>query len=81
VDFAAVVGGDVFDDGQPQAGAAGGAGAGLVDAEKAFADALLVLGGDAQAAIGDGDFDVGALGAGIQAAVHAVSEPSVVAGT
>ena len=36
-----MVGGDVFDDGETEAGAAGGAGAGLVDAEEAFEDALL----------------------------------------
>ena len=40
----------------------------MVDAEKAFEDALLVFGGDTQTAVGDRDFDVGALGAGIQAA-------------
>src|SRR5947209_13274978 len=68
VDFAAVVGGDVFDDGQSQAGAAGGPGAGLVDAKEAFEDALLVFGVDAQAAVGDGDFDVGAVRAGLEAA-------------
>ena len=63
-----MVGGDVFDDGQSQAGAAGGPGAGLVDAKEAFEDALLVFGVDAQAAVGDGDFDVGAVRAGLEAA-------------
>jgi hypothetical protein len=49
---------------EPVPGAAGGAGAGLVDAEEAFEDALLVFGVslvfgvDAQAAVGDGNFDV-----------------------
>jgi len=53
LDFAAVVGGDVFDDGQAQAGAAGGSGAGLVDA---------------QATVGDGDFDESAVRAAVEAA-------------
>ena len=63
-----MVGGDVFDDGQSQAGAAGGSGAGLVDAKEAFEDALLVFLFDAQATVGDGDFDESAVRAAVEAA-------------
>ena len=55
LDHSAVVGRDVFDDGQTQAGAAGHPGAGLIDAEKPFEDALLIVGGDADTAVGDRD--------------------------
>jgi len=50
-----VVGGDVFDDRQPQPGAPGGAAARLVDAEEPLEHLFLMLEGDAQAAVGDGD--------------------------
>lgn len=47
----------MLDDGQPQTGSPGGAGAGGVDAVEALEDALLVLVGDADALVGDGDLD------------------------
>src|SRR4051812_19873524 len=54
-DLAAVVGQHVLDDRQAQPGAPGGPGAGRVDPEEPLEDPLLVLGGDADAAVGDRD--------------------------
>ena len=53
-----VVGRDVLDDGQAEAGAAGGARTRLVDPEEPLEDPLLVLAGDADTAVGDRDLDV-----------------------
>src|SRR5690348_14000028 len=52
-DGSVVIGGDVLDDRKAQAGAAGGTGAGLVDAEEALEHPLLVLARDADTAVGD----------------------------
>ena len=49
---------DVLDDGQAQAGAAGLAGAGFVNAVEALEDAVEVLGGDAGAEVLDGELDL-----------------------
>src|SRR5690348_30887 len=57
-DLPAVRGGHVLDDRQTQPGAAGGTGAGRVDAVEALEDALLVLVRDADALVGHGDLDV-----------------------
>ena len=54
---APVVGADVLDDRQAQAGAAGGARAGGVDPVEALEDALLLGRGDALALVGDGHLD------------------------
>ena len=63
-DVAAVGGGDVLDDREPEAGAAGGAVAGRVDAVEPLEDAVDVLGGDADALVDHRDLDLLALGAG-----------------
>ena len=52
-DLAAVVGGDVADDGQAEPGAAGVAAAGPVDPVEALEDAVEVAGRDADALVGD----------------------------
>lgn len=57
-DLPAVRGGHVLHDRQPQSRTAGGTGASGVDAVEALEDALLVLVGDADALVGDGDLDV-----------------------
>ena len=62
VDGAVVEEGDVFDDGEAEAGAAVFAGAVLVDAVEAFEEAGEVLGGDAAAAVGDGEDGVAVFG-------------------
>ena len=49
---------DVLDDGEAEAGAAGFARAGLVDAIEALEDALQVLGGDAGAEVLNGELDL-----------------------
>lgn len=54
----------MLDDGQAEARAAGGPGAGGVDAVEALEDALLVLVGDPDALVGDGDLDEVAAGGG-----------------
>ncbi len=56
-DLPAVRGGHVFHDREAQPRAAGGTGAGGVDAVEALEDALLVLVGDADALVGHGDLD------------------------
>src|SRR5437879_5534590 len=56
-DLPAVRGGHVLDDRETEARAARGTGAGRVDAVEALEDALLVLVGDADALVGDGDLD------------------------
>ena len=62
---AAVVGlDDVFDDGEAESGAALFAGAGFVDAEEAFEDALAGVFGDAGSVVGDVDGDVAVVGVG-----------------
>ncbi len=62
---AAVVGlDDVFDDGETESGAALFAGAGFVDAEEAFEDALLGVFWDAGSVVGDVDGDVVVVGVG-----------------
>src|SRR5690606_14626367 len=63
-DVPAVRGGHVLDDRQAQARAAGGPGAGRVDAVEALEDAFLVLLGDADALVGDRDLHHGAAGPG-----------------
>src|SRR5690606_8074553 len=62
---AAVGGGDVLDDGEPQAGAAGGAVAGGVHAVEALEDALDLLRGDADALVDDRDLDGPVVGPGL----------------
>ena len=62
VDGAVVEEGDVFDDGEAEAGAAVFAGAVLVDAVEAFEEAGEVFGGDAAAAVGDGEDGVAVFG-------------------
>src|SRR5579864_5108927 len=57
---------DVFGDGQTQAGAAGFAGAGFVDAIKAFEETRQVLGGDSRAEILHIEFDAAASRAGAE---------------
>src|SRR5271157_6266875 len=56
-DASAVGQDDVLDDGQAEAGAAGLAGTGFVDAVEALKDAIEVFGGDAGAEVLDGEFD------------------------
>src|SRR5262245_43020549 len=55
---AVVIGGDVFDDRQPEPGATCGPGPRLVDAEESFEHPLLIAGCDADTAVGDRDLDV-----------------------
>src|SRR6185436_5688931 len=57
VDTAAVVGGDVLDDGQAQAGAAGRPGPGLVSPVEPLEDPVDVVRGDTDALVGDVDLD------------------------
>src|SRR5215217_4410175 len=57
-DGSVVIGGDVLDDRQAESGAAGGTRTCLVYAEEPLEYALLILAGDADAAVGDGDLDV-----------------------
>lgn len=52
---AAMVAGDVFDDGQAEAGATGGAGPGLVGPVEPLEDPVDVGGGDPDPLVGDGD--------------------------
>ena len=47
----------MLDDGQAEAGAAGGAGAGLVGPVEPLEDPVDVVRGDADALVGDGDLD------------------------
>ena len=56
-DLAAVGGGDVLDDRQPEAGAAGGAVPGRVDAVEALEDPVDLAGRDADALVGHRDVD------------------------
>ena len=56
-DLAAVGGGDVLDDREAEAGAAGGAVAGRVDAVEPLEDPVHLAGGDADALVGDGEVD------------------------
>src|SRR5579864_4812057 len=55
---------DVFGDGQAEAGAAGFAGAGFIDAVEAFEEAGQMLGGDSSAEIAHVEFDAAFGGAG-----------------
>ena len=55
---------DVAGDGEAEAGAAGLAGAGLVDAVEALEDAGEVLGGDARAEVAHAELDRRAMGSG-----------------
>src|SRR5437660_9179199 len=57
-DAAVVIGRDVFDDGQPQPTAAGGARTRLVAAEEPLEDPFLIFERDSDAPVGDGDLDV-----------------------
>ena len=63
---------DVLDDAEAEAGAAGVAGARLVDPEEALEDAVEVVLGDAHALVGDGDLDDAVVDA------HADADPRVV---
>ncbi len=56
-DLATVVAGDVLDDGQAQAGAAGGPGPRRIGPVEPLEDPVQVLLGDADALVGDGDLD------------------------
>ena len=63
-DAAAVDLGDVFDDGEAEAGAAHFPAAGAVDAVEAFEDSGEVFGGDAETVVGDFEEDVAVFGFG-----------------